>query len=151
MTDATRGQVEFDGTPTVLYRLFAADGSLLYVGITTHLQERLAAHADCQPWWPHVARKTAEWCANRGAAAAAEKLAIVTESPRHNIQLSLDAAPDARAGSQHKLPQTAFRLPEGLLAWLREQAATEERTQTAIVRAALEEYRRRAARNTGVA
>jgi predicted DNA-binding protein len=46
---------------------------------------------------------------------------------------------------EHREVQTAFRLPEGLLAWLREQAKAEDRTMTAIVRRALEEYRRQAA------
>lgn len=43
----------------------------------------------------------------------------------------------------HNTRQTAFRLPEGLLAWLREQAEREGRTMTDIVEDALEEYRRR--------
>ena len=44
-------------------------------------------------------------------------------------------------GDGHKLTQTAFRLPEGLLAWLREQAEREHRTRTAVVRDALEAYK----------
>jgi predicted DNA-binding protein len=43
---------------------------------------------------------------------------------------------------EHNERQTAFRLPEDLLAWLRDQAKREDRTMTAIVRRALEEYRR---------
>ena len=42
----------------------------------------------------------------------------------------------------HKTTQTAFRLPEGLLAWLREQATAEDRTMATIVIDALEAYRR---------
>ena len=41
----------------------------------------------------------------------------------------------------HKLTQTAFRLPEGLLAWLHEQAAAEERPMKAIVTDALTAYK----------
>ena len=42
---------------------------------------------------------------------------------------------------EHNDVQTAFRLPGGLLAWLREQAKAEDRTMTAIVRRALEAER----------
>jgi hypothetical protein len=41
----------------------------------------------------------------------------------------------------HTTRQTAFRLPEGLLAWLREQAEREDRTMTEIVIDALGAYR----------
>jgi hypothetical protein len=43
----------------------------------------------------------------------------------------------------HNSRQTAFRLPEGLLAWLREHAEREGRTMTEIVTEALEAYRDR--------
>lgn len=43
---------------------------------------------------------------------------------------------------EHLTTQTAFRLPGDLLAWLRDQATTEDRTMTAVVIAALETYRR---------
>ena len=41
---------------------------------------------------------------------------------------------------EHLLRQTGFRLPEGLLAWLREQAEREGRTMTAVVIDALRMY-----------
>lgn len=41
----------------------------------------------------------------------------------------------------HKLTQTAFRLPEDLLAWLKEKAEREGRTMTEIVVNALERER----------
>ena len=41
----------------------------------------------------------------------------------------------------HKTTQTAFRLPKGLLAWLRAQAEAEDRPMTAIVTDALKAYR----------
>lgn len=45
----------------------------------------------------------------------------------------------------HSKPQTAFRLPEGLLAWLKRQAEREggDVTMTAIVERALERERER--------
>lgn len=41
----------------------------------------------------------------------------------------------------HKLKQTAFRLPEELLAWLKRQSEREQRARTAIVADALSDYR----------
>jgi hypothetical protein len=41
----------------------------------------------------------------------------------------------------HTTRQTAFRLPEGLLAWLRDQAGREGVTMTDIVQRALERER----------
>ena len=49
------------------------------------------------------------------------------------------------AHGEHKGVQTAFRLPEALLAWLREQARAEGRTMTAVVQQALEAYREQVA------
>lgn len=45
----------------------------------------------------------------------------------------------------HKTRQTAFRLPEGLLSWLREQAQREggEATMTSVTKRALERERER--------
>lgn len=42
---------------------------------------------------------------------------------------------------KHLRPQTAFRLPEAVLVWLREQAEREGRSMTAITIEALEAYR----------
>lgn len=74
-----------DETPTALYRFYAADGALLYIGITNNLKTRFAGHAHDKQWWPEVARKTVEWHLTRDTAAAAELLAIKSEHPRHNI------------------------------------------------------------------
>lgn len=43
----------------------------------------------------------------------------------------------------HKLTQTAFRIPEGLLSWLREQAEREGATMAGIMVRALEAERTR--------
>lgn len=74
-----------DETPTALYRLFDAEGTLLYIGISGNLKTRFAKHAVHKPWWPEVARKTVEWHLTRTDAAEAEDKAIKTEKPKHNI------------------------------------------------------------------
>lgn len=70
--------------PTTLYRLYAPDDTLLYVGITKGSAQRLTDHGN-QPWWPDVARITFERFSDRAAAATAERHAIATEHPVHNI------------------------------------------------------------------
>ena len=70
---------------TVLYRLFDAAGSLLYVGVTGDLRGRLAQHAADKPWWSQVARKTVTWYGSRSDALRAETAAIFNEHPRYNV------------------------------------------------------------------
>lgn len=71
---------------TAVYRLFNADGDLLYVGIANDLQARLRQHAAAKPWWPEVARHTATWLEGRISALKAEAHAIRTEDPAYNIR-----------------------------------------------------------------
>lgn len=70
----------------VLYRMFAGDGRLLYVGITADVGMRLHAHAGDQPWWREVATITVEHFDDRATALTAETTAILTERPAHNVQ-----------------------------------------------------------------
>jgi hypothetical protein len=77
---------------TYLYRLFAADGKLLYVGITDDLNQRLAAHS-----WRGFARFTSEAYPTRESAEAAEARAILIEKPAQNRQQpALRPAPEPR-------------------------------------------------------
>jgi predicted GIY-YIG superfamily endonuclease len=83
-----------DETPTALYRLYDAEGVLLYIGISGDLKARFARHAARKPWWPQVARKTVEWHLTRTGAAKTEDAAIKAERPKHNIAGVFLAAPD---------------------------------------------------------
>lgn len=78
--------IEFGEDPTALYRLYDKAGVLLYIGITTALKKRMAKHADDQPWWHMVSRKTVVWHDARQEASRAETEAINTENPKYNIQ-----------------------------------------------------------------
>ena len=73
-----------DDKPTALYRLYAEDGTLLYIGISHQPEARFGQHSDSKEWWPQVVRREVEWFADRPAAAAAEVVAIRTEDPEHN-------------------------------------------------------------------
>jgi len=69
---------------TCLYRFYDSAGRLLYVGITMDLSRRLAKHRQ-RDWWPDVAEADYEYFPGREAAKSAERVAIATEDPIHNI------------------------------------------------------------------
>jgi hypothetical protein len=71
--------------PHVVYRLFNADGELLYVGMTCDVEQRFTYHRAVKPWWPDVANQTFEQFPDRESAEQAEVAAIRSEVPRHNI------------------------------------------------------------------
>jgi predicted GIY-YIG superfamily endonuclease len=66
---------------TALYRLYDADGRLLYVGITSSPSQRWQRHAHGKTWWHLVADKKVEWFLTRERALAAETMASATEHP----------------------------------------------------------------------
>lgn len=68
-----------------LYRCFAADGALLYVGISVGFARRWYEHAKAKSWWPEVARLTVDLFPDRPSADAAETAAIRDEKPRYNV------------------------------------------------------------------
>ena len=70
---------------TTLYRLWTADHSLLYVGITDDLPKRLDEHRADKPWWADVDQVSTEDLPSRRRALEAEARAIFWEQPRHNI------------------------------------------------------------------
>lgn len=70
---------------TALYRLFDAEGRLLYVGIAYNPRARWLGHSSTKPWWKQVARREVEWHETRSAALGAEAEAIVNERPLYNI------------------------------------------------------------------
>src|SRR5580692_4982675 len=72
--------------PTALYRLYADDGALLYVGVADDLRDRLLTHEREKPWWPAVVRKTASWYDTRKDAELAEAAVIADEHPVHNVR-----------------------------------------------------------------
>jgi len=69
---------------TALYRLYDADGHLLYVGVTDRPSVRFAQHEADKAWWPEVATKEITWRRTRQAALKAELRAIQREHPRYN-------------------------------------------------------------------
>lgn len=70
---------------TALYRLYDADGQLLYIGVAYDPQQRWYSHANTAPWWPRVARREVTWYPHRPAAEDAERDAIRAEAPMFNV------------------------------------------------------------------
>jgi hypothetical protein len=72
--------------PWELYRFFAHDGELLYVGKTCDFINRIRGHSCHSPWWAQVARWTREPFDHEQEVIDAEIRAIRTEHPRFNRQ-----------------------------------------------------------------
>jgi hypothetical protein len=70
---------------TSLYRHFAADGSLLYVGISLSWPARTRSHSHSSTWFEQVVRVEIEQFLSREAALEAERSAIKSERPKFNV------------------------------------------------------------------
>ncbi len=68
-----------------LYRHFAEDGTLLYVGASLRFMDRQYAHTRVSVWWDDVAKVTVEWFDTKELLMAAEKVAIQNERPLNNL------------------------------------------------------------------
>lgn len=111
-----------------LYRFFDADGTELYVGISSNVARRLLQHQG-KPWWESVASVTVEHYATRPEVRAAEQSAMDLEHPLHN-----------KVRSVGKTPIRAFRVPDDLWSQVKAAAASRGETVTDVVRRALEDY-----------
>lgn len=78
---------------TALYRLYDADGQLLYVGVSNDPTARWARHKMFRAWWPRVASTKVEWLASREAAFTAEEEVIRLEAPTFNGTHNYPLAP----------------------------------------------------------
>lgn len=79
-----------------LYR-FWSNETLLYVGISQSFLSRMDQHHAVKEWWPLVTNITLQHYPNRKLVEAAEKTAIQTEHPLHNLVHQ----PDWEQYSQH--------------------------------------------------
>lgn len=69
--------------PAAVYRLWDAEGNLLYIGSSYDPDRRCKSHR-AKPWWSEVARRTEEWHPSRGAAYVEELKAIAVEGSKYN-------------------------------------------------------------------
>ncbi|MFJ1869942.1 GIY-YIG nuclease family protein [Streptomyces chartreusis] len=106
-----------------VYRLYAADGTLLYIGSAYDPEGRCKAHRKL-PWWPLVARRAEEWFESRGGAYRAEMKAIAAEGSQHN----------AMGTPSYRTPDTPAVRERKLLASLRQKLVEESWQVEATVR-----------------
>lgn len=79
-----------------LYRFYAADERLLYVGISLSAAARASQHSREKPWWPDVARMDVEHHdVDRLTMEAIEREAIVAERPLHNVTHNATVRPES--------------------------------------------------------
>lgn len=130
---------------TCLYRHFAADGSLLYVGMTNSALRRIDGHRAKSGWVDQIHRVEIEWFATRAEAHAAERAAIVAEQPKHN-RIRYHPKPErpqkgpkgadlpgmTRTEKKRRLERAGFRYVEG---WLPERDADDMAQRLAAVSA----------------
>ncbi|SES03068.1 GIY-YIG catalytic domain-containing protein [Streptomyces qinglanensis] len=67
-----------------MYRLYDAEGTLLYVGVTWAPKQRWKDHRKEMLWWPEVTDKHLTWYGTRPEAEEAELSAIQAENPLYN-------------------------------------------------------------------
>jgi hypothetical protein len=91
-----------------LYRMYASDGTLLYIGKTGHLRDRLKHHYLRKPWIYEVAWiDTEDEHLDEIAAYAAEQEAIRRELPKYNeTHNGRGRVPKRRHKSEPKLAAT---------------------------------------------
>lgn len=80
-----------------VYRVFNADGDLLYIGSTIGIEWRMKAHERNTRWWAVADRFEFEHFNTEAEARAAEVAAIGAEFPRWNIRGRSPEHPDGRA------------------------------------------------------
>lgn len=71
---------------TYVYRVFALDRSLIYVGISQQWRQRIDNHRKRADWWKHAAHIEISEYGNRSEAFAAESWAIRHEAPIMNLE-----------------------------------------------------------------
>jgi predicted GIY-YIG superfamily endonuclease len=67
-----------------VYRMYDADGGLLWIGTSLNVPSRLAQHRSERGWWPEVARIDIQHFDDLRVAARTEVEAIKLEAPRYN-------------------------------------------------------------------
>lgn len=91
--------------PTTLYRLYDAEGRLLYVGCSINWMSRLMHHkvVKAREWWTDIARAELTRYDSRTEAMEAEFAAIRDEDPLHNGQVPVRLLTDDDLTAQRRI------------------------------------------------
>jgi predicted GIY-YIG superfamily endonuclease len=96
----------FVNTPEILYRLRAANGDLLYVGITRDFPSRLKQHYADKPWAYEIrSTEQVHIDGTRAQIEAIEKAVIIAEKPRHNKTHNAEVRAQLGARAVHRVPK----------------------------------------------
>lgn len=97
-----------------LYRMFDAEGALLYIGASANLPDRVEQHRRSKEWWREVATIQAVHFDSIVEVRRAEAQAINTESPRYN-----NTRPDspARRGWENRYERRRYFHASGRYCW----------------------------------
>ncbi|MFH8867145.1 GIY-YIG nuclease family protein [Streptomyces griseus] len=140
---------------TALYRLYNAEGKLLYIGISQNPDVRWGQHSTTKPWWGDVEERKVEWHETRPLAAAAEVASIEAEQPLWNSNHATRPTGDPDADALYEDHRRNLEEARALLPAVREQAAADLKagatvSQLAKLTGLTPEYFRRIARAEGV-
>ena len=70
--------------PHAVYRIWSANGDLLYVGCSVNPLSRIMEHSKYKAWSVEIDTVKVQWFGSKPEAQAAEKSAIQSENPRWN-------------------------------------------------------------------
>lgn len=104
-----------------VYILRDANGAALYVGCSGRLAIRLRAHM-ARSWWPDVASIDITRYHDRATALAAERTAIRSEAPAHNIIYRPLLPDDPRHGTVNGWKHQGCRCDRCRTAWRQREA-----------------------------
>lgn len=113
--------INFDDSPTHLYRHFDEDGVLLYVGVSYNAMMRTYQHVD-KEWFCAIKTITVEKFQTRTEAIVAEKDAIKKEAPKYNFIYSYNE------DSSTSKESSSYYLDSDIIAWLAGSAQKEGRS-----------------------
>lgn len=71
--------------PCSVYRIYAADGTLIYVGVTDRGQRRQVEHINSKQWAREMAETHWEHYESREKALSRERELIITQHPKYNL------------------------------------------------------------------
>ena len=112
-----------------VYRIYDASGSLLYVGSSPNVRDRIYEHST-KAWWHEASRLETQEYSTEDEARAAEKAQIEADGPKYNLPLSghpgLDT-PSNRSRSPHWYSNVRHLATEKLDAGLLMQAVDQKR------------------------
>ena len=135
---------EHNKMKTALYRYFAADGKLLYVGMSGNWMRRQIGHRSHSDWFGLVATMKVEYLPNRKAALKAEAAAIKSEMPAynssHNEQGPAEIEHEEKGVRRPNKVTQIFRFHPYLATRLAKQSANTSVSKTKIVELALGQY-----------